>query len=72
MSAAERFAAYPPAHLQWHPAHGEPAAEDPETFHLHVEFVHAHGLPTGQFTTFSVRAEGASAGLDARDGARGE
>jgi hypothetical protein len=72
MSAAERFAAHPPAHLQWHPAHGEPEAEDPETFHLHVEFVHAHGLPTGPFTTFSIRAEAACAGLDARDGARGE
>jgi hypothetical protein len=34
--------------------------------------LHAHGLPTGQFTTFSIRAEAASAGLDARDGARGE
>ena len=72
MSAAERFAAHPPARLQWHPVHGEPEAEDPETFHLHVEFVHAHGLPKGQFTTFSIRAEAASAGLDARDGARGE
>ncbi len=72
MSAAERFATHPPACLQWHPAHGEPEAEDPETYHLHVEFVHAHGLPTGQFTTFSIRTEAASAGLDARDGARGE
>ena len=69
MSAAERFAARPPARLQWHPAHGEPEAEDPEMFHLHVEFVHAHGLPTGQFTTFSNSAEAAPAG---HDGARGK
>jgi hypothetical protein len=48
MSAAERFATHPPARLQWHPAHGEPEAADPETFHLHVEFVHAHGLPAGR------------------------
>ena len=72
MSAAERFAAHPPARLQWHPAHAEPEPEDPETFHLHVEFVRAHGFPTGQFTTFSICAEAGSVGRDARDGARGE
>ena len=70
MSAAERFAAHPPARLHWHPAHGEPEAEDPETFHLHVEFVHAHGLPTGQFTTLSICVEAAPVDNDGRDGAR--
>ena len=70
MSSAERFAVHPPARLQWHPAHGEPEAEDPETFHLHVEFVHAHGVPTGQFTTFSNSAEAALVENDGRDGAR--
>ena len=54
MSANARFATYPPVRLEWHPAHGDLAAGDPETFHLHVEFVHAHGLPKGQFTTFST------------------
>ena len=72
MSAAERFATHPPARLQWHPAHGEPEAADPETFHLHVEFVHAHGLPVGQFTTFSICAEAAPAAYDGHDGARGK
>ena len=70
MTAAARFAAHPPARLQWHPAHGEPEAEDPETFHLHVEFVHAHGLPTCQFTTFSSCAEAVPVDNDGRDGAR--
>ena len=70
MTSAERFAAHPPARLQWHPAHGEPEAEDPDTFHLHVEFVHAHGLPKGQFTTFSSCAEAAPLDDDGRDGAR--
>ena len=54
MSAAARSATRSPARLEWHPAHGELMAGDPETFHLHVEFVHAHGLPQGQFTTFST------------------
>jgi hypothetical protein len=70
MSAAARFATHPPGRLEWHPAHGEPGVDDPEMFHLHVEFVHAHGLPTGQFTTFSTCAETATAGPDGRDGAR--
>jgi hypothetical protein len=34
--------------------------------------VHAHGLPKGQFTTFSIRNAAASVGPDARGGARGE
>ena len=54
MSVSARFATRPPARLEWHPAHGELGAEDPEPFHLHVEFVHAHGLPKGQLTTFST------------------
>ena len=52
--SAERFATRPPARLEWHPAHEEPAGGDPETFLLHVEFVHAHGVPKGEFTTFST------------------
>jgi hypothetical protein len=52
--SAERFASHPaPGRLEWHPAHGEPARSDPEAFFLHVEFVHAHGVPKGEFTTFS-------------------
>jgi hypothetical protein len=54
MSAHARFATRPPGRLEWHPAHGDLGAGDPEAFHLHVEFVHAHGLPKGQFTTFST------------------
>lgn len=72
MSAAERFATFPPARLHWHPAHGEPEAVDPETFHLHLEFVHAHGAPSGQFTTFSTCTDTAPADHDGRDGARGK
>lgn len=52
--SAERFGTDPPARLEWHPAHGEIAGGDPETFVLHIEFVHAHGLPKGEFTTFSI------------------
>ena len=54
MPVSARFATRPPGRLEWHPVHGEPGAQDPETFHLHVEFMHAHGLPKGQFTTFST------------------
>ena len=55
MSATHRFAIQPPACMQSHPPHGEDVARcDPETFLLHVEFVHAHGLPKGQFTTFTT------------------
>jgi hypothetical protein len=52
--SAERFGTSPPARLEWHPAHGEIARGDPETFALHIEFVHAHGVPKGEFTTFST------------------
>jgi hypothetical protein len=54
MPVAARFATPLPGRLEWHPARGDPEAADPETFHLHVEFVNAHGLPRGQFTTFST------------------
>ena len=54
MSAAERFSMHPPGRMQWHPAHEEGGGWDPETFVLHVEFVHAHGLPKGEFTTLST------------------
>ena len=54
MPTPARLTTQLPGRLEWHPAHGELAAADPETFHLHVEFVHAHGLPKGQFTTFST------------------
>jgi hypothetical protein len=69
MSAAERFATRPPARLQWHPAHDESTGDDQETFHLHVEFVHAHGVPAGQFTTFSTRADTELTGHASGDGA---
>lgn len=69
MSAAEKFATRSQARLQWHPAHDESEGDDPDTFHVHVEFVHAHGAPAGQFTTFSTRAE---TGLAGGDGARGK
>ncbi|HKU16925.1 MAG TPA: hypothetical protein VJQ52_21200 [Steroidobacteraceae bacterium] len=63
MSATERFAIQPPGCLRSHPAHGEEVARcDPETFLLHVEFVHAHGLPKGQFTTFSNACRGGAHG----------
>ena len=52
--SAERFGTHPPARLVWHPAHGDDVRGDPETFVLHVEFVHAHGIPKGEFTTFST------------------
>jgi hypothetical protein len=54
MPVAATLATPLPGRLEWHPLHGEPRAGDPETFHLHVEFVNAHGLPKGQFTTFST------------------
>ena len=68
----ERFAGRPLARLEWHPAHEEPAGGDPETFLLHVEFVHAHGVPKGEFTTFSTAgiAAGVSPDAESRDGAR--
>lgn len=53
MSATARFVTYP-SRLEWHPAHEEGGAVDSDTFDLHVEFVHAHGVPKGQFTTFST------------------
>jgi hypothetical protein len=57
MSVA-RFGIHPPGRLEWHPAHGESPGSDPETFLLHVEFVHAHGIPKGEFTTFSNACTG--------------
>lgn len=48
-----RFATHSPGRLEWHPAHDELAASDPETFSLHVKFLHAHGSPRAEFTTFS-------------------
>jgi hypothetical protein len=72
--SAERFATHPPARLEWHPAHGELARGDPETFLLHVAFVHAHGLPKGEFTTFSLApvVSGAGCGPQGSPGARGK
>jgi hypothetical protein len=73
MSAAARFAMRSPARLEWHPAHEELGAADPETFHLHIEFVHAHGMPKGQFTTFSACTPTESlASRTGHDGARGK
>jgi hypothetical protein len=54
MSATARFVTRPPSRLEWHPAHEEVGAVDSDTFDLDVEFVHAHGVPKGQFTTFST------------------
>ena len=54
MKAADKVASHPPGRLEFHPAHEEIIGGDPETFGLHVEFVHAHGLPRGEFTTFSI------------------
>jgi hypothetical protein len=70
--SAERFANYPPGRLEWHPAHGESVRSDPETFLLHVEFVHAHGIPRSEFTTFSNTCIAAGAGhvREGRHGAR--
>lgn len=55
MTAAERIASHPLGRMESHRAHEELVRSGPETFHLHVEFVHAHGVPKGQFTTFSTR-----------------
>lgn len=70
----QRFTSPPPARLEWHPAHEERAGGDPETFLLHVEFVHAHGLPKGEFTTFSTAGTATRVGHDAesRHGAPSE
>lgn len=68
MSAAERFAMHPPGRLEWHPAHGDLAPGDPETFRLNVEFVHAHGVPKGQFTTLSNDCGATGARRDSNDG----
>jgi hypothetical protein len=67
----EKFVTRPPARLEWHPAHEELASGDPGTFLLHVEFVHAHGIPKGEFTTFSTAGIATHVGPDAkgRDGA---
>ena len=71
MPVAARFATPLPGRLEWHPARENPEAADPGAFHLHVEFVNAHGLPKGQFTTFSTcnpteSAVGRSGGIGAR------
>jgi hypothetical protein len=54
MKAAQTFASHLPGRMEFHPAHEAVIRGDPEVFRLHVEFVHAHGIPTGQFTTFST------------------
>jgi hypothetical protein len=70
--SVESFGTYPPGYLEWHPAHGEIARSDPQTFLLHVQFVRAHGVPQGEFTTFSNACISAAAGrgLESRHGAR--
>lgn len=55
MKAACKFSSLPPGRLEYHPPHEDVIRADPEAFRLHVEFVHAHGVPKGQFTTFSTR-----------------
>jgi hypothetical protein len=54
MKAADKLSSHPPGRLEYHPAHEDVIRGDPEAFRLHVEFVHAHGVPKGQFTTFST------------------
>jgi hypothetical protein len=70
----ERFATHAPARLEWHPAHEDLAGSDLDTFLLHVEFVHAHGVPKGEFTTFSIAGIAARVDPDAEgsDRARGK
>ena len=53
-------------------AHEELPGSDPETFLLHVEFVHAHGIPKGEFTTFSIAGSATSVGpgAEGRQGTR--
>jgi hypothetical protein len=45
---------------------------DPETYRLHLEFVHAHGVPKGCITTFSntCAVTGPTGGSNGRAGAR--
>ena len=54
MKAAQTFASRLPGRMEFHPAHEEVIRGDQELFRLHVEFAHAHGIPRGQFTTFSA------------------
>ena len=73
MLAAERFATHPTGRLESHPVHGEIDPADPHTFRLHVEFVHAHGVPRGEFTTFSTcSAASTLGGPSGRGGARAQ
>jgi hypothetical protein len=65
MKAAYKFSSQRPGRLEYHPAHEDVIRGDPEAFRLHVEFVHAHGVPKGQFTTFSTR-------VSCPNGARGK
>ena len=54
MPVAERIASLPPGRLESHHAREDPVAGDPEVCRVYLEFVHAHGLPKGPFTTFST------------------
>lgn len=68
----------PEEHLMCDPLQAEETRllvrRDPETFKLHVEFVHAHGIPKGQVTNFSNTCAVASpmGGSNGRAGARGK
>lgn len=52
--SSERFAAHSPGRFERQPEHDELAASDPDTFSLHIEFLRAHGIPKGEFTTLSA------------------
>jgi hypothetical protein len=71
MTAAERFASQPagrasqpPGRMESHAPHEELEASDPEVYRLNVEFVHSHGVPRGQITTFSTRVAAAPESRD--------
>ena len=59
MKAADKFTSHPPGCLESHPAHEEVIRGDPEAFRLHVEYVHAHGIPKGQCSTCVSSPNGA-------------
>jgi hypothetical protein len=45
---------------------------DPDAFKLHVEFMHSHGSPRGEITTFSGRVFSSTAAVDPSMRARGD
>lgn len=49
MLAIDKFVAKLPGRME----ESQLAGSDPESYRLHVEFVHAHGVPKGPITTLS-------------------